>query len=45
MLKDDDKKDLLDLIKVTEIELPSKCGDYDFGAAQTLMREVFDHDH
>jgi len=44
MLKDNDKEDLLDLAKVTAIELPSECGDYDFDTTRTMMWEVIDHD-
>jgi hypothetical protein len=44
ILKDNDKEDLLDLAKVTAIELPSECGDYDFDTARTMMWEVIDHD-
>jgi hypothetical protein len=45
MLDDESKHHKLGLDKVTTLELPSECGDFDFDTTRSMVREVIDHDH
>ena len=45
MLDDESKHHKLGLDKVTTLELPSECGDFDFDTTRFMVREVINHDH